>query len=150
MAFKKVLKFTLSCFLEYIKVRMLLLKFKGENNMSEQSNYHIVEGGGKPQFRIVKPLCSVLCVFFTLSFFTVPVFAQDAETPPSKTEIIQNDEAGTVSIVIDGKTVGFFTKDGFHVLGDIVYSGTIRDAGGDVQKIIEEHNSDGGADEEKQ
>ena len=83
-------------------------------------------------------------------FLSTPVLAQVAETQPSKTEIIQNDDAGTVSIVIDGKTVGFFTKDGFHVLGDIVYSGTIRDAGGDVQKIIEEHNSNGGADEENQ
>ena len=116
--------------------------------MRAQSNYHIVEGGGKPHFCLAITLSLIIgLVFF---FSTLPVLAQDAETPPSKTEIIQNDEAGTVSIVIDGKTVGFFTKDGFHVLGDIVYSGTIRDAGGDVQKIIEEHNSDGGADEEKQ
>ncbi len=60
-------------------------------------------------------------------------------------------KSGTVSIVIDGKTVGFFTKDGFHVLGDITYSGTIRDAGGDnVQKIIDENQGSGGVDEENQ
>lgn len=118
--------------------------------MRAQVNYHIAEGWGKSHYWLAKPfsLPVFLIAGLFFLFLSVPVLAQDAETLPPKTEIIQNDESGTISIVIDGKTIGFFTKDGFHVLGDIVYSGTIRDAGGDVQKIIEEHNSDGGADEE--
>lgn len=118
--------------------------------MRAQVNYHIAEGGGKSHYWLAKPVClsTFLIAGLFFLFLSVPVLAQDAETLSPKTEIIQNDESGTVSIVIDGKTVGVFTKDGFHVLGDIVYSGTIRDAGEDVKTIIEEHNVYGGTDEE--
>ena len=73
----------------------------------------------------------------------------ETNTESPKTEIIADDEAGTVSIVIDGKIVGLFTKDGLHVLGDIVYSGTITDTGADyIQKAIQDKQNDGGADEQ--
>lgn len=95
-------------------------------------------------------------LFFLFNIPIPPVSAQDiasetaseTQTQSLKTEIITDDEAGTVSIIIDGKTVGLFTKDGLHVPGDIVYGGTMRDAGGDVQKLIDGNDVSGGADGE--
>ncbi len=90
--------------------------------MSKQNNYNIVGGGNHP-FRVAKTLCLAASLLFFLSFFIAPVSAQEAITSTPKTEIIQNNAAGIVSIVIDGKT---------------------------VQKIIDENQGSGGADEEIQ
>lgn len=125
--------------------------------MRAQSNYHIVEGGGKSHFRLAKPVSLLAALFFLFSIPITPVSAQDisseispeTNTQPPKTEIIADEAAGTVSIVIDGKTVGLFTKDGLHVLGDIVYGGTITDTGADyIQRAIQDKQNDGGADEQ--
>lgn len=104
--------------------------------MSKQNNYHIVERGSNSSFRVAKTLCLAASLLFFLNLFIAPVSAQEAITSTPKTEIIQNDEAGTVSILIDGKTVGVFTRNGLHVLGNIVYSGAMIDGGPNVLKDI--------------
>ena len=119
--------------------------------MSKSSNYHIVEGGGKHSFRLAKTLCLASGLLFLLNVSIARVSAQETIPSSPKTEIIQNEEAGTVSIVIDGKTVGVFTQNGLYVLGNITYSGSMIDGGPNILKDIPSSIKDsGGADDENQ
>ena len=63
-----------------------------------------------------------------LAFAPVAGFAEDAkETGPDRVQIIEDDQSGIVRIVIDGKDVVLIDADGFHVNGNIDYSGTVTD-----------------------
>jgi len=120
---------------------------------------HNVRGGvGKsPLWLEKKSRFLALSILFTAAIsWSSFVFAQEfpqetnaVSSKSSKTEIIADDAAGTVRIVINGKTFGMFTEEGLHVIGDVVYGGTITDTGAEyIQKKIDAVNTDGGADEE--
>ena len=111
-----------------------------------------IEGGGYTLDRLLGRIGSILLkalsrrlVLTTGLLFCAlaqanPAAAQEA-TPQSASadpvQIITNQDAGTVTIVIDGKPVVMVDKDGLHVVDNIEYGGTIRDAGQDsVQMTI--------------
>jgi hypothetical protein len=69
-------------------------------------------------------------------FPAVAAPAQDqgaAAAPAEKVEIIPDQDAGTVTIVIDGRPVVTIDADGVHVTGDITYTGAARDTEGHAQ-----------------
>lgn len=80
---------------------------------------------------------AMITAAFLFFFCTAPAFAQD-KPESSATEIITDQENGTITIVIDGEAVAMFDKDGFHVVGDVDYGGSMTDAGREnVQAAIE-------------
>jgi hypothetical protein len=78
-------------------------------------------------------LFRLLCVAGWLATFPVAAaLAQDQSgTEPADTvEIITDQEAGAVRILIDGREVATIDADGLHVAGNIAYTGTLADTGG--------------------
>jgi phage baseplate assembly protein gpV len=79
------------------------------------------------------PLFRLFLVAACLAAFSVPAaLAQDqsAAEPAKKVEIITDQEAGAVRIVIDGRGVATIDADGLHVAGNLSYTGTLTDTGG--------------------
>ena len=79
-----------------------------------------------------------LSLFFCALFLSVGAVSSYAEdvaatanttTSKAKTEILVDDEAGTVSILINGEIAVLIDADGLHVRGGIEYGGTIVDMG---------------------
>lgn len=77
------------------------------------------------------------CALFSGVLAVSPVISHAESSPAAlpattqatqpKTQIVTDQERGTVTIVIDGKPVLQVDKDGLRVVGDIVYGGTITD-----------------------
>ena len=65
-----------------------------------------------------------LCVFFLLG-----VVSTLSATAGGKTQVITDEKAHTVKVVIDGKEVLTIDAKGLHVNGSVQYTGTIRDIG---------------------
>jgi hypothetical protein len=79
------------------------------------------------------PLFRLLFVAVCLATFPVsPTLAQDQSSaePAHKVEIIPDQEAGAVRIVIDGRDVATIDADGLHVAGNIAYTGSLTDTTG--------------------
>ncbi len=81
------------------------------------------------------------CALFSvaLGISSVPLHAEEppALSSSSTTQIVTDQEQGTVTIVIDGTPVVQIDKDGLRVVGDIVYGGTLTDTGNAyVEKTI--------------
>lgn len=75
--------------------------------------------------RYVFFLVGVLCLIAAPA-----VWAEDAEpveATADRVQVIEDDEAGKLRIVIDGNEVGWFDASGFYVKGDIAYTGMISD-----------------------
>lgn len=53
--------------------------------------------------------------------------------PPHPIQVVQDEKAGVVRILIDGKEVFAIDAKGLHVEGDVVYSGVTTDAGGSLK-----------------
>ena len=73
--------------------------------------------------RIQKIILPAAAILLSAAIFSASAFAEDGPV------IRENKEANTVEIVIDGKTVGEFTKDGLTVHGDLRFSGFLHDFG---------------------
>ena len=71
----------------------------------------------------------LLLGFLFISTATLPSHANDhaLQTDTTKTQIVVDEEAGTVSIIINGKEVATFFEDGLHIWGDASYNGTLAD-----------------------
>lgn len=98
---------------------------------------------------------------------TAPVAAlAQSQTPPEaapeagngdsaaapKTQIITDEEKGTVTIVIDGKPAVMIDKTGLYVVNEIMYGRSLTDTGPDwIKARIEKNDSvkglEGGADD---
>jgi hypothetical protein len=55
---------------------------------------------------------------------------QRGAVPADRVEILTDQDAGAVRIVIDGRDVATIDADGLHVAGNIAYTGIITDTGG--------------------
>lgn len=84
--------------------------------------------------------CFLTGLFFCALLLTAPVTTlAQTQTPPEagngdsaaapKTQIITDEDKGTVTIVIDGKPVVQIDKDGLRVVGNVEYGGTLTDTG---------------------
>lgn len=93
--------------------------------------------------------CSAVCyfsknialqTFLALCIVTSPALAEDSKQPPAtsdKEAVAQIGDADThlavdtehniIRIMIEGKEVGRFDKDGLHVVGNVEYTGTLTD-----------------------
>jgi hypothetical protein len=79
------------------------------------------------------PLFRLLCVAVCLAVLPVSLaLAQDKSgtEPTDRVEIIPDQDAGAVRILIDGREVATIDADGLHVAGNIAYTGNITDTGG--------------------
>lgn len=77
-----------------------------------------------------------LSLFFCASILALPVKAQES-APSQNTQIITDQESGSVTIVIDGEPMLLVDKTGLHVVGNITYGGTIADVGSEeAQNMI--------------
>ena len=85
--------------------------------------------GGNPRIARYTARAVYASLLFFAFAFTSPALVQATEQSENITQINADDEAGTVTIVINGKKVGQFTEDGLRVLGDISYGGMIADFG---------------------
>lgn len=101
-------------------------------------------------------------LFFCALLLAAPVTVSAQPTAPDtesgdsaaapKTQIITDEDKGTVTIVIDGKPVVMIDKTGLYVPGDIAYGGTMTDTGSGwiksrIEKGDSDKNSEGGADD---
>lgn len=93
--------------------------------------------------------CSAVCyfsknialqTFFALCIATSPAFAEDSKHPPATsdketvaqigdadTHLAVDTEKNIIRIMIEGKEVGRFDKDGLHVVGNVDYTGSLSD-----------------------
>lgn len=71
------------------------------------------------------------CAFFSvaLCLSPAPLRAEPEPPPEPSVQIVKDQDKGTVTFIIDGKAVAQIDKDGLHVVSDIVYGGTLTDAG---------------------
>ena len=69
-----------------------------------------------------------LMVGSVLATSAQPSHAEDTANK-GKTEILVDENAGTVSILINGETAVLIDADGLHVRDSIEYGGTIADMG---------------------
>lgn len=79
------------------------------------------------------------CAFFSvaLGMMSASLHAEEPPPPASTTQIVTDQERGTVTIVIDGKPVVQIDKDGLRVVGNVEYGGTLTDTGSAyVEKAI--------------
>jgi len=87
--------------------------------------------------RYFTPLFSLLLIF---TFCAVTLAADNGVPPPPSNappelnstggehaRLVVDDATGSVTIIIEGREVGRFDKDGLHVVGDIDYTGSISD-----------------------
>ncbi len=112
-----------------------------------------IEGGVKPTPASKSDFsgCSAVCyfskrialqTFFALCIATSPAFAEDSKQPPATsdketvaqigdadTHLAVDTEKNIIRIMIEGKEVGRFDKDGLHVVGNVDYTGVISDTG---------------------
>ena len=51
-----------------------------------------------------------------------------AHAGPS-TQVVADEAAGVVRVMVKGKEVAHFDEQGFHVDGDVTYAGAIKDVG---------------------
>ncbi|NCC53250.1 MAG: hypothetical protein EOM20_18840 [Spartobacteria bacterium] len=78
---------------------------------------------------VKQPVLSALAL--GLLVCSSPAFADEvarSESAPP-TEIVTDQERGTVTIVIDGKPVMQIDANGLQVVGDVTYGGMLTDAG---------------------
>lgn len=77
----------------------------------------------------------LICMLFCALILAVGVSQSSAEETATntaskgKTEIVVDDDSGTVSILINGETAVLIDANGLHVKESIEYGGTIRDTG---------------------
>ncbi len=85
----------------------------------------------------------VLFTLVVLIFSSAPAIAEDGASPKaaitdtghaveigdSQTQLVVDKENNIIRIMIEGKEVGRFDKNGLHVVGDVNYTGTITDIG---------------------
>lgn len=67
-------------------------------------------------------------IAFALGLLTASL-AVSARSAQDRVEIQTDQVKGVVRIVIDGKAVGRFDKNGLHVNGDLGYAGVLTDTG---------------------
>lgn len=82
------------------------------------------------------PLFRLFCVAAWLAVLPVPhALAQDQSgaEPAEKVEIVTDQDAGEVRILIGGRPVVRIDADGLHVEGKIEYTGTLRDTDGHAE-----------------
>jgi hypothetical protein len=79
----------------------------------------------------ILPVCALLV------FEAMPILASGPDHPAAatpatagKTEIVTDEKAHVVRILIDGKEVVAIDATGLRVKGDVAYSGVITDTGG--------------------
>ena len=75
----------------------------------------------------------------------IPALAQDQSATADKVEIVTDEDAGAVRILIDGKPVVIIDETGLHVRGDISYGGKLTDYG---TSGFDSHTAEAGHDEE--
>lgn len=104
---------------------------------------------------------SITGLFFYTLFLAAPMAAsaQPAATPngdgvtAQKTQIITDQDKGTVTIIIDGKPAVMIDRTGLYVMNDMAYGGTLTDSGsGWIKSRIEPGDSpqdSGGGDDGK-
>lgn len=84
--------------------------------------------------RSILILCCVLV-------FPALAYAQNAT--PEPTQIVTDQDKGTITFIIDGKPVAQINRDGLQVVESIYYGGTITDSGSaHVEKMIEAGGED--------
>lgn len=66
------------------------------------------------------------------------------EIGDDSTRLAVDTARGIISIIIEGKEVGRFDKNGLHLLSDVTYGGVLTDAGPDG---VERYLNQGGGDE---
>lgn len=66
-----------------------------------------------------------------LAFGLLLMPSAEAQTS-NRAEILMDQTAGVVRVIIDGQEVARFTADGLHVRNDISFSGTIADTNAHV------------------
>lgn len=69
----------------------------------------------------------MLAVGLTIAASFALTKAQATDLPAEMPQIITDRETKTVKIIIDGREVGRFDKDGLTITGSISYSGTLTD-----------------------
>jgi hypothetical protein len=69
-------------------------------------------------------------VFLSLMFFAAN-FAAEAigRTSAERVQIVEDQQAGAVRILIDGRPVVVINESGLRVTGDVDYTGVIQDTG---------------------
>ena len=86
----------------------------------------------------------LLGVFFCF-LAAMPVFAdeqpqeqqkeQPQATQETKTGVVVNEEAGTVSIVVNGNEVAVFNDKGLHIEGNIEHTGYVTDTTSHAKQV---------------
>jgi hypothetical protein len=84
--------------------------------------------------RSITVIAICLCFFlFEVSAFAADIKeavpAASAGAKSQRVELIPDQKAGALRVVIDGKPVAWFDADGLHVLQNIEYGGTVSDTG---------------------
>lgn len=69
------------------------------------------------------------CLCLSVSAFGQGTDASAAQPEPPRVEIIEDQEAGSVRVLIGGREVLTIDASGLHVNGDINYTGTSTDYG---------------------
>ena len=114
------------------------------DNIGPQSSCHSHLINNRTQFLSAARLVLAaipFCIIVAGALVARPAFAQEEASP--RTQIIANDEQGIVTILIDGKAVGMFSKDGLHVTGDLRYGGLLVDVGRHAaQEAIETYTAE--------
>lgn len=83
--------------------------------------------------RSILILCCVLV--FTIIF---PALAYAQNAAPETTQIVTDQEKGTITFIIDGKPVAQINRDGLQVVESINYGGVLTDTGSaHIEKMIE-------------
>ena len=71
-----------------------------------------------------------LCLFLLLGTMSVLSGGHAAaKSGDGKTQVVTDEQAHVVRVIIDGKEVLTIDAKGLHVNGNVEYSGTIRDTG---------------------
>ena len=65
--------------------------------------------------------------------FSLPALAQETQSL-EQTRVEVDQEASVVRIIVEGREVAQVTSSGLYVVGDVNYSGIIRDSGSDVKQ----------------
>jgi hypothetical protein len=62
-------------------------------------------------------------------FRSPPPAAAQPQSSGKRVELVPDQKAGALRVVIDGKPIAWFDADGLHVPENIEYGGTISDSG---------------------
>jgi hypothetical protein len=61
---------------------------------------------------------------------TTAAASSSPPSPPQRVQLIEDQNAGAVRVVVDGKDVARIDANGLHVRGDVAYGGVSLDYGG--------------------